>query len=140
MSAFLQSSVRVFTVVLGTLAIGENKSSDFLCGFYAVLSTADKLQACLRVFKITNCSFRFVVKELLQNDFFLEDTGLKVELASGEEEEPTSTIQLRLRVVDPKYVIIDLSTSVLAFLSILSSNYGKNVSFCNPVSKCTTFL
>jgi len=46
---------------------------------------------------------RFSLKELLQNDFFLEDTGLKVELAFGEEEEQTNTIQLRLRVVDPKY-------------------------------------
>lgn len=49
-----------------------------------------------------------MVKELLQNDFFLEDTGLKVELASVEEEEQTNTIQLRLRVVDPKYVVTNL--------------------------------
>lgn len=45
---------------------------------------------------------RFDVKELLQNDFFLEDTGLKVELVGNEGEEQTNTIQLRLRVVDPK--------------------------------------
>ncbi|XP_060562114.1 uncharacterized protein LOC132721760 isoform X3 [Ruditapes philippinarum] len=45
---------------------------------------------------------RYVVKELLQNDFFLEDTGLKVELVGTEGEEQTNTIQLRLRVVDPK--------------------------------------
>ncbi|KAL5013195.1 hypothetical protein ScPMuIL_007465 [Solemya velum] len=46
---------------------------------------------------------RFSVKELLQNDFFLEDTGLKVELVNKEEEISDKTsIQLRLRVVDPK--------------------------------------
>ncbi|XP_053377152.1 serine/threonine-protein kinase WNK1-like isoform X2 [Mercenaria mercenaria] len=45
---------------------------------------------------------RYVVKELLQNDFFLEDTGLKVELVGTEGDEQSNTIQLRLRVVDPK--------------------------------------
>ena len=43
------------------------------------------------------------MRELLQHDFFLEDTGLRVELASQEEEkEESDVIQLRLRVVDPK--------------------------------------
>lgn len=43
------------------------------------------------------------MKELLQNDFFLEDTGLKVELVNKEEEmADKASIQLRLRVVDPK--------------------------------------
>lgn len=47
--------------------------------------------------------FRYVVKELLQHDFFLEDTGLKVELVNREDELAGKTvIQLRLRVVDPK--------------------------------------
>ncbi|KAL4226451.1 negative regulation of pancreatic juice secretion [Mactra antiquata] len=45
---------------------------------------------------------RYIVKELLQNDFFLEDTGLKVELVGNEGEEDPNTVQLRLRVVDPK--------------------------------------
>lgn len=46
-----------------------------------------------------------MVKELLQLDFFLEDTGLKVELVSWYEDENAENdqvIQLRLRVVDPK--------------------------------------
>ena len=44
------------------------------------------------------------MKELLQNDFFLEDTGLKVEVAntSTDGDEKEGFIQLRLRVVDPK--------------------------------------
>ena len=42
------------------------------------------------------------MKELLQNDFFLEDTGLKVEVANTDGEEKEGVIQLRLRVVDPK--------------------------------------
>lgn len=48
---------------------------------------------------------RYMVKELLQLDFFLEDTGLKVELVSwydDENSENDQVIQLRLRVVDPK--------------------------------------
>jgi WNK lysine deficient protein kinase len=49
--------------------------------------------------------FRFTVKELLQHNFFLEDTGIKVELASTKDEAKDVTrdvIQLWLRVVDPK--------------------------------------
>jgi len=44
------------------------------------------------------------VKVLLQHDFFLEDTGIKVELASKDEAKDLSrdVIQLWLRVVDPK--------------------------------------
>ncbi|XP_052781477.1 uncharacterized protein LOC128218016 isoform X3 [Mya arenaria] len=46
---------------------------------------------------------RYSVRELLQNDFFLEDTGLRVELAGqDEDEQKNNVIQLRLRVVDPK--------------------------------------
>lgn len=56
------------------------------------------------------------MKELLQNDFFLEDTGLKVELANGEEEEGANVIQLRLRVVDPKFVLLVVSYYIQAWL------------------------
>ncbi|CAI9722046.1 serine/threonine-protein kinase WNK1 [Octopus vulgaris] len=48
---------------------------------------------------------RYMVKELLQLNFFLEDTGLKVELVSWHDEndvDKSQIIQLRLRVVDPK--------------------------------------
>lgn len=46
---------------------------------------------------------RFNVKDLLQHNFFLEDTGLKVELVDGgDDDTATNRIQLRLRVVDPK--------------------------------------
>jgi len=47
---------------------------------------------------------RYTVKVLLQHDFFLEDTGIKVELASKDEAKDLSrdVIQLWLRVVDPK--------------------------------------
>ncbi|KAK3101753.1 hypothetical protein FSP39_006118 [Pinctada imbricata] len=47
---------------------------------------------------------RHTVKELLQLDFFLDDTGLKVEFANREDEEvkDDTKIQLQLRVVDPK--------------------------------------
>lgn len=48
-------------------------------------------------------SFRYTVKELLQHNFFLEDNGLKVEVVTREQEEvDPSSVQLRLRVVDPK--------------------------------------
>ena len=48
--------------------------------------------------------FRYTVKELLQLDFFSEDTGVKVELVEREKEGESTetTIQLRLRVVDAK--------------------------------------
>ncbi|KAH3880910.1 hypothetical protein DPMN_004832, partial [Dreissena polymorpha] len=45
---------------------------------------------------------RFEVRELLQNDFFLEDTGLHVEQVGTDDDEQNDVIQLRLRVVDPK--------------------------------------
>ncbi|XP_059167720.1 uncharacterized protein LOC131949787 isoform X2 [Physella acuta] len=46
---------------------------------------------------------RLTVKDLLAHDFFLEDTGLLVELVRNEdEEEDNQVISLRLRVVDPK--------------------------------------
>ena len=49
-------------------------------------------------------SVRYTVKLLLQHDFFLEDTGIKVELASKDETKDLNhdVIQLWLRVVDPK--------------------------------------
>ncbi|KAL3853406.1 hypothetical protein ACJMK2_016946 [Sinanodonta woodiana] len=57
------------------------------------------IDGCIR----SKRSDRYDVKELLQHDFFLEDTGLKVELANTDEEDRSaSIIQLRLRVVDPK--------------------------------------
>lgn len=43
------------------------------------------------------------MKDLLAHDFFLEDTGLLVELLGVEDEfTDTQVIPLRLRVVDPK--------------------------------------
>ncbi|GFO44547.1 hypothetical protein PoB_007105200 [Plakobranchus ocellatus] len=46
---------------------------------------------------------RLTVKDLLAHDFFLEDTGLLVELIRNEDElTETEVIPLRLRVVDPK--------------------------------------
>lgn len=52
---------------------------------------------------ITGALCRYTVKDLLQHDFFLEDSGYKVELVNREDEASnTSDIQMRLRVVDPK--------------------------------------
>ncbi|XP_046330388.2 uncharacterized protein LOC124113935 isoform X3 [Haliotis rufescens] len=46
---------------------------------------------------------RYTVKDLLQHVFFLEDSGLKVELVNRDDElADRPIIQLRLRVVDPK--------------------------------------
>ena len=47
---------------------------------------------------------RMTVKALLAHDFFLEDTGLLVEVIRSDEEslEKQQAIHLRLRVVDPK--------------------------------------
>ena len=46
---------------------------------------------------------RYTVKHLLQHDFFLEDSGLKVELVNREDEASNRPdIQMRLRVVDAK--------------------------------------
>lgn len=43
------------------------------------------------------------MKDLLQHGFFLEDSGLKVELVNRDDElADRPIIQLRLRVVDPK--------------------------------------
>ena len=44
------------------------------------------------------------MKELLQHDFFLEDTGIKVELVNTDDSKEVSSevIQLRLRVIDNK--------------------------------------
>lgn len=57
------------------------------------------IEACIR----TKREERYTVKDLLQHDFFLEDTGLKVELVNREDEVgDVEVIQLRLRVVDAK--------------------------------------
>ena len=46
---------------------------------------------------------RYTVKELLQHDFFVEESGFKVELVTTEDEEQKpNIIFLRVRVVDPK--------------------------------------
>jgi len=44
------------------------------------------------------------VRELLQLDFFAEETGIRVDIVktSAVEEAPADVIQLQLRVVDPK--------------------------------------
>ncbi|XP_050413122.2 uncharacterized protein LOC126827703 isoform X3 [Patella vulgata] len=58
----------------------------------------DIIEGCIT----PNRNERYCVKQLLQHDFFLEDTGLKVELVNKEDETNNSSIiQLRLRVVDP---------------------------------------
>ena len=44
---------------------------------------------------------RYTVKELLQHDFFLEETGIKVDLAENQEPDG-DRIRMWLRVVDPK--------------------------------------
>lgn len=44
---------------------------------------------------------RYTVKELLQHDFFLEETGIKVDLAENQEPDG-ERIRMWLRVVDPK--------------------------------------
>jgi WNK lysine deficient protein kinase len=47
--------------------------------------------------------YRYTVKELLQHDFFVEESGFKVELVNTEDEElKPNIIFLRVRVVDPK--------------------------------------
>ncbi|XP_069101299.1 serine/threonine-protein kinase WNK-like isoform X2 [Argopecten irradians] len=57
------------------------------------------IDACIR----SKIEDRYTVKDLLQHNFFLEDNGLKVEVVTREEEEiDLSSVQLRLRVVDPK--------------------------------------
>lgn len=44
---------------------------------------------------------RYTVKELLQHDFFMEETGIKVDLAESQEPHGT-VIRMWLRVTDPK--------------------------------------
>ncbi|XP_064633816.1 serine/threonine-protein kinase WNK1-like isoform X3 [Lineus longissimus] len=57
------------------------------------------IEGCTRTKRET----RYNVKELLQHDFFLEDSGVKVEVVKPEEGEVEgSIVQLRVRVVDPK--------------------------------------
>ncbi|XP_070191914.1 uncharacterized protein [Littorina saxatilis] len=59
----------------------------------------DIIQRCICI----KTDERYTVKDLLQHDFFLEDSGYKVELVNREDEASnTSDIQMRLRVVDPK--------------------------------------
>ncbi|ESO82319.1 hypothetical protein LOTGIDRAFT_52941, partial [Lottia gigantea] len=59
----------------------------------------DIIEGCIT----PNRTERYSVKQLLQHDFFLEDTGLKVELVNKEDEgNDGKVILLRLRVVDPK--------------------------------------
>ncbi|XP_025108578.1 serine/threonine-protein kinase WNK1-like isoform X5 [Pomacea canaliculata] len=59
----------------------------------------DIIEGCIQ----TKKEDRYTVKDLLQHDFFLEDTGVRVDLVSREEDvEEQDTIQLRLRVVDAK--------------------------------------
>jgi len=47
---------------------------------------------------------RYTVKHLLQHDFFLDDTGIRVELVKEGDTDPDDkgVIQLRLRILDPK--------------------------------------
>ena len=49
---------------------------------------------------------RYTVKELLQLEFFAEETGIRVDIVktstSAMDEVPADIIQLQLRVVDPK--------------------------------------
>jgi len=49
---------------------------------------------------------RYTVKELLQLEFFAEETGIRVDIVktsvSAMDEVPADVIQLQLRVVDPK--------------------------------------
>jgi len=53
----------------------------------------------------TDCC-RYTVKELLQQEFFAEETGIRVDIVktstSAADEVPADVIQLQLRVVDPK--------------------------------------
>jgi WNK lysine deficient protein kinase len=42
------------------------------------------------------------VKDLLQLDFFLEETGIKVDLVNTSEDGESTVIQLQLRVLDAK--------------------------------------
>jgi len=58
----------------------------------------------LAVSWLSSVTVRYTVKLLLQHDFFLEDTGIKVEMASKDEAKDLSrdVIQLWLRVIDPK--------------------------------------
>ncbi|XP_021370957.1 serine/threonine-protein kinase WNK-like isoform X3 [Mizuhopecten yessoensis] len=61
--------------------------------------TKEIIDACIR----SKIEDRYTVKDLLQHNFFLEDNGLKVEVVTREEEEiDAASVQLRLRVVDPK--------------------------------------
>jgi WNK lysine deficient protein kinase len=54
-------------------------------------------------YQLISLSLRYDVKGLLQHDFFLEDSGVKVEVVKAEEGEVEgSIVQLRVRVVDPK--------------------------------------
>jgi len=53
---------------------------------------------------VTCC--RYTVKELLQLEFFAEETGIRVDIVkmstSTMDEVPADVIQLQLRVIDPK--------------------------------------
>ncbi len=49
--------------------------------------------------------YRYTVKELMQHDFFLEESGIRVELVNtddAKEEQKPNIIVLRVRIVDPK--------------------------------------
>ncbi|XP_064606454.1 serine/threonine-protein kinase WNK1-like isoform X2 [Liolophura sinensis] len=58
----------------------------------------DIIDGCTR----SNKEERYTVKELLQHDFFLEDTGVKVEVANKLGDDDSDKVALRLRVVDPR--------------------------------------
>ncbi|CAC5409771.1 WNK [Mytilus coruscus] len=57
----------------------------------------DIIESCIRSRK----EERYSVKDLLQHDFFLDDNGLRLEIVKTEDGE-TESVQLQLRVVDPK--------------------------------------
>lgn len=72
---------------------------------YVIVKYGDKLvnQALFFSFSFFSAVYRYTVKHLLQHDFFLEDSGLKVELVNREDEASNRPdIQMRLRVVDAK--------------------------------------
>ncbi|XP_063436035.1 uncharacterized protein LOC134717170 isoform X2 [Mytilus trossulus] len=57
----------------------------------------DIIESCIRSRK----EERYSAKDLLQHDFFLDDNGLRLEIVKTEDGE-TESVQLQLRVVDPK--------------------------------------
>ena len=79
----------------------------FLSWHLQVICTCGN-SSCRRCFvyvvREVSAVYRYTVKSLLQTGFFMEDSGIKVELVSKDQmkDHNSDVIQLWLRIVDPK--------------------------------------